>query len=57
MERVFICTTEDRLIAVLEVVEPYVRRIEGPSDGDPGYMLTCDIPSVLWNNITCALRS
>lgn len=57
MERIYLCTNEDRYLKVLEVVEPYVSSIEGPTDGDPSYLLTCDIPVGLWNSIMRTLRS
>ena len=57
MERVFICTSKERLITVLEAVEPYLKSIEGPRDGDPGYLLTCEMPIGMWGNIIQKLRN
>lgn len=50
-ERIYICTTFERLGLVLSVVWPYLADVDLPTEEDPSYLLTIDVPLLEWNNV------
>ena len=57
MERISIITSKERYLHVLEILEQYVVEVIGPCDYDPGYMLTCVVPTEEWGALSERLRN
>lgn len=50
-ERIYICTNAARVGLLRAIVQPYLVEEEGPTEHDPNYLLTVDVPMLEWNNI------
>ena len=56
MEKIYVCTSAERFLMVLGIVEPYVCEVEGPTSWDPGYLLTLNVPIDEWRRISSMLQ-
>lgn len=51
MERIYIVTTSERINVVKNIVGAYMVSCDEPTEYDPGYGLTIEIPRHLWNSV------